>query len=89
MKYKKNSDVVKTPVEPPSLPPANSEVIKVLTQPLIQSIANQELANDEIVNSQNAMDNTHQINEYNTANTYQNYYGRSLNGVQRSCPTVI
>jgi len=85
MKYKK-ADKVSNPANPGSSPlPVNP--IQALTQPIIKAMALQDLA--EISMTQSALDNIHPMNEYNTANTYQNFYGRSISGSVRNCPTII
>ena len=84
----KVSDKVATPVTPgvppPTLMPSPGEI---LTQSAIKSMALNEIANSEA--SQTALDNIHSINEYETKNTYQTLYGRTLSGMYKSCPTII
>jgi hypothetical protein len=85
MKYKK-VDKVSNPANPGSSPlPVNP--IQALTQPIIKAMALQDIAKSSMTES--ALDNIHPMNEYDTANTYQNFFGRSLNGMYKGCPTII
>jgi hypothetical protein len=73
----------------PVMPPPNVVPTpgNILTQSAIKSMAINEILNSDV--SQNAMDNVHAYNEYDVSNTYQNFYGRSISGVYKSCPTII
>jgi hypothetical protein len=82
----KVSDKTATPGTP-GTPPPNVVPGNVLTQSSIKSMAINEILNSD--NSQNALTNVHPINEYDVANTYQNFYGRSISGMYKTCPTII
>lgn len=82
----KVSDKTATPVTP-GTPPPNVVPGATLTQSSIKSMAINEILNSDI--NQNALNNVHPINEYDIANTYQNFYGRSISGMYKSCPTII
>lgn len=82
----KTSGKVATPVNP-GTPPPNVVPGGMLTQSAIKSMALTSIAQESI--SQNALDNVHANNEYDVKDTYQNFYGRSISGMYKSCPTTI
>ena len=82
----KVSDKTAIPGNPGTTPP-NVVPGDVLTQNSIKSMAINEILNSDTNN--NALNNVHPKNEYDVANTYQNFYGRSISGMYKSCPTII
>jgi hypothetical protein len=71
----------------PGIPPPNVVPGNILTQSSIKSMAINEILNSDSTN--NVLNNVQPKNEYDVANTYQNFYGRSISGMYKSCPTII
>jgi len=82
----KVTDKTATPVTP-GTPPPNVVPGDVLTQSAIKSLAINEILNSDT--NSTALNNIHASNEYDVANTYQNFYGRSISGMYKTCPTII